>query len=206
MSKLVLGVLGSGKGSNFRAIAEKIQLEELDATVGIVISDVESAGILDIARARKFRAAYVPPGKFTTKLETEVEEKIAKMLQEAGVNLVVLAGFMRVLKGPLIEAFPKRIINIHPSLLPKYPGLEAWKKALDAGEKLTGCTVHYVDEGIDSGEMIAQAEVDIFEDDTPESLHERIQAAEHILYPLVVDWFAKGDEWTYQGDGERVDS
>lgn len=206
MSKLVLGVLGSGKGSNFRAIAEKIQLEEVDATVGMVISDVEKSGILDIARARKMRASYVPPGKFNTKLETEVEEKIAKMFQEAGVNLVVLAGFMRVLKGPLIEAYPRRIINIHPSLLPKHPGLEAWKKALDAGDKITGCTVHYVDEGIDSGEMIAQAEVDVFEDDTPESLHERIQAAEHILYPLVIDWFSKGDEWSYQGDGELIES
>lgn len=206
MNKIILGVLGSGKGSNFRAIAEKILIGELDVDIGLVIADVANAGILDIARARRLPAAYVPPGKFSTKLEAEVEEKIVRLFQDAGVNLVVLAGFMRILKGPLLKAYPRRIINIHPSLLPKYPGLEAWKKALAAGESVTGCTVHYVDETIDGGEMIAQAEVDIFEDDTPETLHERIQQAEHILYPLVIDWFVKGDMWEYSGEGEYVEA
>ncbi len=108
------------------------------------------------------------------------------MLQDAAVELVVLAGFMRVLKAPMLEAFPRRILNIHPSLLPKFPGLEAWKQALDAGETVTGCTVHYVDGGVDSGEIIAQREVPILPNDTAETLHERIQVAERELYPEVI--------------------
>ena len=108
------------------------------------------------------------------------------MLRDAGVDVVVLAGFMRVLKDPMLDAFPKKIINIHPSLLPKFPGIESWKQALLAGEKTTGCTVHYVDAGIDSGEIIAQSEVPILPDDTPESLHARIQTAERQLFPAVI--------------------
>jgi phosphoribosylglycinamide formyltransferase-1 len=114
---------------------------------------------------------------------------LAKILQDAGVELVILAGFMRVLKSPMLEAFPRRILNIHPSLLPKFPGLEAWKQALAAGEKVTGCTVHYVDEKIDHGDVIAQREVPILPNDTPESLHARIQIAEHELYPEVIAQF-----------------
>jgi phosphoribosylglycinamide formyltransferase 1 len=107
-------------------------------------------------------------------------------LREAGVDLVVLAGFMRVLKSTILEAFRHRIINIHPSLLPKFPGLEAWKQALAAGESVTGCTVHYVDEKIDHGDIIAQREVPILPNDSAESLHARIQVAEHELYPAVI--------------------
>ena len=106
--------------------------------------------------------------------------------QDAGVELVILAGFMRVLKSPMLEAFPRRILNLHPSLLPKFPGLDAWKQALSAGEKVTGCTVHYVDEKIDHGDVIAQREVPILPNDTSESLHARIQIAEHKLYPEVI--------------------
>jgi phosphoribosylglycinamide formyltransferase-1 len=113
------------------------------------------------------------------------------MLWAAGVELVVLAGFMRVLKAPMLDAFPHRIINIHPSLLPKFPGLEAWKQALAAGENVTGCTVHYVDAGVDSGEIIAQREVPILPNDTPETLHARIQIAERELYPDVIAQFAR---------------
>jgi phosphoribosylglycinamide formyltransferase-1 len=108
------------------------------------------------------------------------------MLRDAGVELVALAGFMRVLKEPMLSAFPRRIVNIHPSLLPKFPGLEAWRQALEAREKLTGCTVHYVDKEIDQGDVIAQREVPISADDTPERLHARIQMAEHELYPEVI--------------------
>jgi len=197
MNKIILGVLGSGKGSNFRAIADWIQLKNEKVEIALVVSDVQDAGILELARSRRIPAMYLPPGKFKTKLEPEVESQIAKLFKEAGVNLVVLAGFMRILKGPLLEAFPKRVINIHPSLLPKYPGLEAWKQALNAGETVTGCTVHYVDEGIDSGEIIASAEVNVYGNDTPGSLHARIQEAEHVLYPMVIDWFAKGEDWQY---------
>ena len=113
------------------------------------------------------------------------------MLREARVDLVVLAGFMRVLHAPMLKAFPRRIINIHPSLLPKFPGLEAWKQALAAGETVTGCTVHYVDEKIDHGQIVAQREVAILPNDTPETLHARIQIAERELYPAVIAEFSE---------------
>jgi phosphoribosylglycinamide formyltransferase-1 len=186
MAKLKLGVLGSGKGSNFRAIAETIAAGALNAEVRIVLSDVESAGILTVARERKVRAEYVAPGKFRTKLEPEAEARIVALLREAGVELVVLAGWMRMIKAPLLSAFPHRIINIHPSLLPAFPGLEAWKQALAAGASETGCTVHFVDQGMDSGEIIAQRRVPILPGDTPEQLHARIQAQEHELYPEAI--------------------
>ena len=183
---LALGVLGSGKGSNFRAIADAIARGELAAEVRIVISDVENAGILDLARERGMRAEYLAPGRFKTKLEPEAETRLVTLLREAGVDLVVLAGYMRMVKAPLLDAFPRRIINIHPSLLPAFPGLESWRQALNAGAAKTGCTVHYVDAGMDTGEIIAQSEVPVLPDDTAESLHARIQVAEHRLYPQVL--------------------
>ena len=152
----------------------------------MVISDVLGAQILDIAREFSVANAYLPPGQFRTRLEPEVENELVNMLRNAGVYLVVLAGFMRVLHAPMLNAFPRRIINIHPSLLPKFPGLEAWKQALAAGETMTGCTVHYVDEKIDHGQIVAQREVAILPDDTPETLHARIQIAEHDLYPAAI--------------------
>jgi len=185
-SSLKLGVLGSGKGSNFRAIADAIAADTLKAEVCIVISDVEDAGILALASERGFHAEFVNPGKFRTKLEPEAEERVVKLLQKAGVELVVLAGWMRMIKKPLLEAFPERIINIHPSLLPKFPGLQAWKQAIEAREAESGCTVHYVDDGMDSGPIIAQQSVPILPGDTPEKLHARIQVAEHELYPAVL--------------------
>jgi phosphoribosylglycinamide formyltransferase-1 len=190
MAKLKLGVLGSGKGSNFRAIADAIAAGSLDAEVRIALSDVENAGILALARERKIRAEFVAPGKFKTKLEPEAEQCVVALLREAGVQLVVLAGWMRMIKAPLLDAFPRRIINIHPSLLPAFPGLEAWKQALAAGVKETGCTVHYVDSGMDSGEIIAQSRVPVLAGDTPEELHARIQVAEYQLYPAVIADFA----------------
>jgi phosphoribosylglycinamide formyltransferase-1 len=186
MEKLKLGVLGSGKGSNFRAIADAIACGELAAEVRIVISDVESAGILALAREHGLRAEFVPPGRFKTKLEPEAEERVVALLREAGVEWVVLAGYMRMIKPALLEAFPRRIVNIHPSLLPAFPGLEAWRQALAAGVAKTGCTVHYVDAGMDTGEIIAQREVPVLAGDTAESLHARIQVAEHALYPAVL--------------------
>lgn len=186
MKKLKLGVLGSGKGSNFRALADAIHGGMLQAEVCIVISDVETAGILDLARLRGMRAEFVAPGKYRTKMEPDAEQRVADLLKEEGVEFVVLAGFMRMIKAPLLEAFPRRIVNIHPSLLPQFPGIEAWRQALAAGVKTTGCTVHYVDAGMDSGEIIAQREVPVEADDTPESLHARIQHAEHALYPEVI--------------------
>ena len=184
--RLRLGVLGSGKGSNFRAIADAIARDELDAEVRVVISDVASAGILELARLRGLRAEFVEPGRFKTKLEPEAERRVVELLQNAGVEWVVLAGYMRMIKPPLLEAFPRRIINIHPSLLPAFPGLEAWRQALAAGVPETGCTVHYVDAGMDTGEVIAQSRVPVLPGDTAETLHARIQVAEHALYPSVL--------------------
>jgi phosphoribosylglycinamide formyltransferase 1 len=186
MKRVRLGILGSGKGSNCRAILESIKSGALAAEVRVVISDVFDAPILDIAREFSVPNAYLPPGRFHTRLEPQAEADLLRMLREAGVELVVLAGFMRILKSPMLEAFTRRIVNIHPSLLPRFPGLEAWKQALVAGEKMTGCTVHYVDEQIDHGDIIAQSEVPILPNDTPESLHARIQIAEHELYPTAI--------------------
>jgi len=181
-----LGILGSGKGTNCRAILESIKSGALAAEVRVVISDVFDAPILDIAGEFSILNAYLPPGRFHTRLEPQAEIELVRMLRDAGVELVILAGFMRVLKAPMLEAFRRRILNIHPSLLPKFPGLDAWKQALAAGETVTGCTVHYVDEKIDHGDIIAQREVAILPNDTAESLHARIQIAEHALYPAVI--------------------
>ncbi len=186
MKRLPIGILGSGKGSNCRAILERIQSGEVAAEARLVVSDVLDAPILDIAREFGVANVYLPPGRFRTRLEPEIEEQLVKILRDAGVELVVLAGFMRVLHEPMLKAFSRRIINIHPSLLPKFSGLEAWKQAFAASEAVTGCTVHYVDEKIDHGQILAQREVTILPHDTPESLHARIQALEHELYPAVI--------------------
>ncbi|HZE58025.1 MAG TPA: phosphoribosylglycinamide formyltransferase [Chthoniobacterales bacterium] len=191
MKKLALGILGSGAGSNCRAILEQIRAGKLEAEARLVVADTFDAGILDIARDYGVPNIYLSPGKFRTRLEPNVEMELVRSLQEAGVELVVLAGFMRVLKEPMLAAFSRRIINIHPSLLPKFPGIESWKQALEAGEKITGCSVHFVDAGIDSGEIIAQQEVPVLPGDTPESLHARIQIAEHALYPEVIAQFCE---------------
>ncbi len=191
MAAIRLGILGSGKGSNCRAILERIRDGTLCAEARLVISDVADAGILEIAREFAVPNEYLHPGRFRTVLEPEAEFALVRKLQAAAVDLVVLAGFMRVLKAPTLTAFPHRILNIHPSLLPKFPGLEAWKQALAAGEAVTGCTVHYVDAGVDSGEIIAQSEVPIAPNDTPETLHARIQVAERELYPKVIGQFCR---------------
>jgi phosphoribosylglycinamide formyltransferase-1 len=191
MKSLPIGILGSGKGSNCRAILERIRSGDLAAETRLVISDVLDAPILDIAQEFGVANAYLPPGRFRTRLEPTIEEQLVKMLRDAGVELVVLAGFMRVLHEPMLKAFRRRIINIHPSLLPKFPGLESWKQALVAGETVTGCTVHYVDEQIDHGRILAQKEVKILPNDTAESLHARIQVLEHELYPAVIAEFCK---------------
>lgn len=192
MRKFRLGILGSGKGSNFQAILSAIQAGGIEAEVAIVLSDVESAGILNIAREARIPAWYIAELKWKTKLSPEVETSLVARLREADVDLVVLAGYMRMIKAPMLEAFPNRIINIHPSLLPAFPGLQAWKQALDAGATVSGCTVHYVDGGMDTGKIIEQKQVTVIQGDTPESLHARIQVAEHELYPSVVRRFAQG--------------
>ncbi|PYI95780.1 MAG: phosphoribosylglycinamide formyltransferase [Verrucomicrobia bacterium] len=191
MKRLPIAILGSGKGSNCRAILERIRSGDLTAEARVVISDVLDAPILDIAREFSVANAYLPPGQFRTRLQVEAEEELVEILRQTGVHLVVLAGFMRVLHAPMLEAFPRRIINIHPSLLPKFPGLEAWKQALAAGETVTGCTVHYIDDKIDHGQIISRREVAILPHDTPESLHARIQIAERELYPAAIAEFCE---------------
>lgn len=191
--KFRIGALGSGKGSNFVAIADAITAGQIPAEIALVLSDVESAGILNHARDRKIPAQFLSPGKFRTKLDETAERAYVEALQAADVDLIVLAGFMRVLKGDFLRAFEGRIVNIHPSLLPSFPGLEAWKQALDHGVKVTGCTVHYVDAGVDAGPIVGQQTVPVLDTDTPESLHQRIHAAEHELYPRCIAAIAGGD-------------
>lgn len=188
-----MGVLGSGKGSNLVAIADACAAGVVPAEVALVVSDVADAGILERARERKLPARFIAPGKFRTKLDEESEKAYIAALQEARVDLVVLAGFMRILKGDFLRAFAQRVINIHPALLPAFPGLEAWRQALDYGVKVTGVTVHFVDQGIDTGPILAQKMVPVLGGDTAATLHERIQEAERTLYPAVIAALARGE-------------
>jgi len=189
--KLRLGVIGSGKGSNLEGIFRAIHDRPIAAEVAVVLSDVRDAGIIGIARAHRAHAKYVYPGESKATLDPQSERNFINALQAERVELVVLAGFMRIVGSQLLSAFPRRVINIHPSLLPKHRGLRAWEQALQAGDTVAGCTVHYVDEGIDTGDIIAQAEVDILPGDTADILHARIQEGEHMLYPEVIDFFAR---------------
>jgi phosphoribosylglycinamide formyltransferase-1 len=188
-----LGVLGSGKGSNCAAIADACSAGAIPARVAVVISDVEDAGILDRARERGLQCLHIAPGKFRTKLDEPAEAAFIDALRSAEVDLVVLAGFMRILKGEFLRAFANKVVNIHPALLPAFPGLEAWKQALDYGVKVTGVTVHFVDQGIDTGPIIAQETVLILPGDTPETLHTRIQEVERRLYPAAIAAVARGE-------------
>ncbi|MFQ3670795.1 MAG: phosphoribosylglycinamide formyltransferase [Verrucomicrobiia bacterium] len=183
---LRLAILGSGRGSNFLAIADAIDSGQLPATIVFVGSDNPDAPILQAARQRGLFTYACPPSAFKTKLEPHIEAELARALLQAQPDLIVLAGYMRVLKAPLLDTFPGRILNIHPSLLPAFPGLRAWEQALRAGVPETGCTVHWVDATIDGGPILDQINVPILPSDTPETLHARIQEAEHQLYPAVL--------------------
>ena len=159
----------------------------------MVLSDVEDAAILQRAREAGVTCAHIAPGKFRTKLDEAAEAAYIKALHDAEVDLVVLAGFMRILKGEFLRTFEGRVVNVHPSLLPAFPGLEAWKQALNHGVKVTGATVHFVDQGVDNGAIIAQETVRVLDDDTPEILHERIHSAEHQVYPEAIGAIARGE-------------
>jgi len=189
---LKLGVLGSGQGSNFVALAEAIRTEQIPAEIVLVASDLTDAKILGHAKDRNLPIHVCRRGAFRTKLEPEIEEELARALTQAGVELVVLAGYLRVLKKPLLGPFSGRIINLHPSLLPSFPGLKAWEQAFQARVTQTGCTVHWVNETVDGGAVIRQANVKVQRGDTAESLHARIQEAEHRLLPEVVRDLATG--------------
>ncbi|HEY5792577.1 MAG TPA: phosphoribosylglycinamide formyltransferase [Chthoniobacterales bacterium] len=192
-NKIRLGILGSGKGSNFAAILREARAGKLAVEIAAVASDMPGAGILQLAQEAGLPHAVFPESKFRTKLTPEVEQALADYLKKAGADWLILAGYMRVLKAPLLDAFPGKIINIHPSLLPKFRGLAAWKQALEAGETETGCTVHFVDAGVDTGKIIAQVRVPILSGDTAETVHARIQAEEHRLYPEVIARIVSGD-------------
>lgn len=190
-STFKIGVLGSGKGSNLQSIIDNVTAGKIPAKIACVISDVEDAYILERARKHGIEALYMPPGKYKTKLDKDAEAAYVKCMKDRGIELVVMAGFMRMLKDDFISEFPNAIINIHPSILPAFRGLEAWKQALDYGVKYTGCTVHFAEIGMDTGPIIMQAVVEVKDDDTPETLHQRIQVQEHIIYPEVVKLIAE---------------
>ena len=184
--KIRLAILGSGSGTNCQSIFQAIDDGRLNAEVVTVLSDNPDAYILERAKKRGVSTGILDCRGYKNKFPEEVQEALARRLQELDIDLICLAGFMRLVKSPLLEAFPRRILNIHPALLPSFPGVEAWKQALEAGAKQTGCTVHYVDADMDTGEIIMQAFVPVLPGDTPERLHARIQVQEHILYPAAI--------------------
>jgi phosphoribosylglycinamide formyltransferase-1 len=201
MAKLNLGVLGSGAGSNMQSIVDAIEAGELDAEIKLTLADFPDAKILERARNHGIRAEYLDCAPFKTKLEGVAEDRCIDMLKAAGVDTVVLAGFMRIVKPKLLAAFPNRVVNIHPALLPAFPGVHGWTQALDYGCKVAGVTVHFVDAGTDTGPIIVQKSVPVLEDDTPESLHARIQEQEHIAFPEALRIIASEK---YSIEGRRV--
>ena len=178
-----LGVLGSGSGSNMQAILDAIEDGSLDAEIVLVMSDHPDAYILERAREAGITAEVIDCGGFKTKFPDESQSAVAEKLKSHGVDIVCLAGFMRLVKQPMLDIFPERILNIHPSLLPAYPGLMAWRQAVEDGASESGCTVHFVDAGMDTGPIILQAKVPVLVNDTADTLHARIQVEEHQLYP-----------------------
>jgi phosphoribosylglycinamide formyltransferase-1 len=193
-----LGILISGRGSNLLAIADAIAADQLDAEVAIVISNRPEAPGIAMARQRGLQAiALASKG-----LDREAyDRRLIEELRKSGVDLVCLAGYMRILSGHFIREFPHRILNIHPSLLPAFPGLDAQHQALEHGAKISGCTVHFVEEGLDSGPIVSQAVVPVLADDTAESLSARILTEEHRIYPEAIGLILSG---RYRIDGRRV--
>lgn len=181
-----IAILGSGSGSNMQAIADAISAGKINAEIVYVGCDIEGAFLFQRAKNLGLECELIDCLGYKQKFPAEVQSALAEKLKEMGVDLICLAGFMRLVGQPLLQVFPDRILNIHPSLLPAYPGLHAWEQAVDDGATKSGCTVHYVDAGMDTGEIIAQATVPVLPGDTAKTLHERIQIEERKLYPLVV--------------------
>lgn len=193
-----LGILISGRGSNFEAIANAISRGKLDAEIAIVISNRANAPGLEIARQRGLPVRVIP----SQGLDREAYDKLlVDELRTHEVELVCLAGFMRLLSAHFVRAFPDRVLNIHPSLLPAFPGLDAQRQALDHGVKITGCTVHFVDEFLDSGPIVLQSAVPVLDNDTVDTLSARILAQEHAIYPKAIQLIAEGKA---KIDGRRV--
>ena len=191
MKKVRIGVLVSGRGSNLQAIVDNIEKGSLSAEVAVVISDQTDAYALERARKHNITAIHVSAKGYNGKRE-EYDALLVKEFTKWNVELVVLAGFMRIITKTLIAAFPNRILNIHPALLPAFPGLHVQKAALEHGVKFSGCTVHFVDEGMDTGPIIIQAVVPVLDNDTEDSLSERILKQEHKIYSRAIQLYAEG--------------
>lgn len=187
--------MGSGTGSNFQSILDAISAGELDAEVVLVLSDHANAGILDKAKRAGIAQGVIDCRGFKTKFPEEAQREVAQRMTEAGADMICLAGFMRLVREPLLEVYGGRMLNIHPSLLPEFPGLESWKQALDSGAQEAGCTVHLVDAGMDTGPILIQARVPVKSGDTAASLHARIQVEEHRIYPLAIKMLLDRLEW-----------
>jgi phosphoribosylglycinamide formyltransferase-1 len=196
-----IAVLASGRGSNLEAIIRNIENGTLQANLACVISDNKDARALQIARDHGFKAIWLDPGPKKTWLLPEFEQKYVQTLQEHKVDLMCLAGFMRIIKKPLLEAFKGKILNIHPALLPSFPGLDVQKKAIDYGVKFSGCTVHFVTEDVDAGAIVTQAAVPVLDDDTPDTLAVRILKEEHRIYTEAINIILSGK---YRIEGRRV--
>ncbi len=190
MSTLRIGVLASGRGSNFQSIIDQIESKRLNSEISLLITDNPSAFAIERAKKHGIEYLVIIPKEFRSK--DEFFMKIAEELKKKDVGLVILAGFMRVVGKPLIDAFPNQIMNIHPALLPAFPGLHGQRQALEYGAKISGCTVHFVDKGIDTGPIIIQAAVPVFQDDTEDTLSERILRYEHKIYPKAIQLFSEG--------------
>lgn len=190
MGRLILGVLASGRGSNFQAIIDEVEAGRLNADIKLLIVDNPDAYAIERAKKHYIEYQYIDPKEFSSKDNLFI--KITGELRKRNVELVVLAGFMRIVRKPLIDAFPNRIINVHPALLPSFPGLHGQKQALDYGVRISGCTVHFVDEGMDTGPIIIQAAVPVSPDDTEDTLSERILGLEHRIYPEAIRLYAEG--------------
>ncbi|HSW36292.1 MAG TPA: phosphoribosylglycinamide formyltransferase [Candidatus Limnocylindrales bacterium] len=184
-----IAVLASGQGTNLEAILEAVERDEIAGRVVVVISDREQSPALERASRRNVRAIFVNPGDYAGRMQ--YDQAIVDELKQESVDLVVLAGFMRLISPPFVRAFPMQIMNIHPALLPAFPGLDGVEQALAYGVKLTGCTVHFVDEGLDTGPVILQESVPIMQYDTILTLHQRIHAVEYRLYPMAINLFCR---------------
>lgn len=187
---LRLAVLASGRGSNFEAVQKAIEIGTVSAEVQVVITDKADAAVLDKARSRSIATSYINPGQFATK--HEYEQELVRVCEEYKVDLIVCAGFMRILGTTFLDAFPLRVVNIHPALLPSFPGLHAQKQAFDYGVKISGCTVHFVDSGVDTGPIILQQTVPVLPGDDEETLTARILEQEHQLLPEAIRLVAAG--------------
>jgi phosphoribosylglycinamide formyltransferase-1 len=186
---IALGVLVSGSGTNLQAILDAIARGDLDARVAVVVSNVAGAVALERARAAGVEAVVIEHTAFADR--RAFDAKVVEVLRSRRVDVVVFAGFMRLVTETLLDAFPMRIVNVHPALLPSFPGVDAQRQAFRHGVRITGCTVHFVDGGIDSGPIIAQAAVPVRDDDDEEALRLRILAKEHELLPQVLQWIAE---------------